>query len=92
MKGQNCGQDEVWNGGYDAYPCQLESYIMLGDGNWVRNTTYCFGVDNECTSPSINIMPKAVIESPGVVKTSYDNPLYLSMEERLILIRLPRYA
>ena len=22
LKGQNCGQDEIWNGGYDAYPCQ----------------------------------------------------------------------
>ena len=25
LKGQNCGQDEVWNGGYDAYPCQKVS-------------------------------------------------------------------
>ena len=29
LKGQNCGQDELWNGGYDAYPCQLESYVQL---------------------------------------------------------------
>ena len=29
LKGQNCGQDELWNGGYDAYPCQLESYVQV---------------------------------------------------------------
>ena len=28
LKGQNCGQDELWNGGYDAYPCQLESFVI----------------------------------------------------------------
>ena len=86
LKGQNCGQDELWNGGYDAYPCQLESYVQLGDdgekGGWVRNTTYCFGQDDTCTSVSINIAPAATIEAPGVVRTTYDNPLYMQMEER----------
>ena len=82
LKGQNCGQDEIWNGGYDSYPCQLESFVPVGNGNWVRNTTYCFGENNECTSQTIQIAPEATLESPGVVKTTYDNPLYLQMEER----------
>lgn len=82
LKGQNCGQDELWNGGYDAYPCQLESFVIGNDGDWVRNTTYCFGQDNQCNSQTINIQPKAFMESPGVVKTTYENPLYMEMEER----------
>ena len=81
LKGQNCGQDEVWNGGYDAYPCQLQSFVKRGD-NWVRNTTYCFGQGDICDTEKINIAPLATLESPGVVKTTYDNPLYLQMEER----------
>ena len=63
LKGQNCGQDEIWNGGYDAYPCQLESFVET-DAGWVRNTTYCFGEDNACTSQTINIAPEAILESP----------------------------
>ena len=83
LKGQNCGQDELWNGGYDAYPCQLESFVIGNDGDWVRNTTYCFGQDNQCNSQTINIQPKAFMESPGVVLTTYeDNPLYMEMVER----------
>ena len=82
LKGQNCGQDELWNGGYDAYPCQLESFFIGNDGDWVRNTTFCFGQDNQCNSQTINIQPKAFMESPGVVKTTYENPLYMEMEER----------
>jgi len=88
LKGQNCGQNELWNGGYDAYPCQLESYVQLGDntGEWVRNTTYCFGQDDTCTSATINIAPTAIIEAPGVVRTTYDNPLYMQMEERWFIV------
>jgi len=86
LKGQNCGQDELWNGGYDAYPCQLESFVIGNDGDWVRNTTYCFGQDNQCNSQTINIQPKAFMESPGVVKTTYENPLYMEMEERWFIV------
>jgi len=87
LKGQNCGQNELWNGGYDAYPCQLESYIQLpGTEDWVRNTTYCFGQDDTCSSATINIKPAATIESPGVVRTTYDNPLYMDMEERWFIV------
>ena len=86
LKGQNCGQDELWNGGYDAYPCQLESFVIGNDGDWVRNTTYCFGQDNQCNSQTINIQPKAFMESPGVVKTTYENPLYMEMEEIMRII------
>ena len=31
LKGQNCGQDEIWNGGYDAYPCQKVFILLLID-------------------------------------------------------------
>ena len=55
---------------------------MPGSGDWVRNTTYCFGEDDTCSSVSINIQPAATLESPGVVRTTYDNPLYMDMEER----------
>ncbi len=56
--------------------------MQLTSGDWVRNTTYCFGQDDACNSPTINIAPLATLESPGVVKTTYDDPLYLQMEER----------
>lgn len=86
LKGQNCGQDELWNGGYDAYPCQLESFVQLENGIWVRNTTYCFGENDACNSPTINIAPVASLESNGVVLTTYENPLYLQMEERSVIM------
>ena len=31
VKGVNCGQDNVWVGGYDWYPCQHQRYVKLGD-------------------------------------------------------------
>merc|ERR1719412_3291358 len=86
LKGQNCGQDETWNGGYDAYPCQLQSFAKLDNAVWVRNTTYCFGPNDKCNSEAINIDPLAILESPGVIKTVYDNPLYLEMEERWFIV------
>ena len=27
VSGVNCGQDDVWTGGYDWYPCQHERYL-----------------------------------------------------------------
>merc|ERR1712168_803617 len=29
VRGVNCGQDEVWTGAYDWYPCQHERYLRL---------------------------------------------------------------
>ena len=84
LKGQNCGQDETWNGAYDAFPCQLQSFVKSENG-WVRNTTFCFGEDNACRSQMINVAPLATVETPGVIKTLYTNPLYLQMEERYVL-------
>jgi len=87
LKGQNCGQDEIWNGGYDAYPCQKATYVQLTDGSWIRNTTFCFGHGDTCTSEQIIVSPPAVIESPGVIYTTYyDLPLYMNMEERYYIV------
>jgi hypothetical protein len=65
---------------------------MEGTGNWVRNTTYCFGQEDTCSSATINIKPAAILESPGVVRTTYDNPLYMDMEERYVCAKEPLMA
>ena len=31
VAGVNCGQDSVWVGGYDWYPCQHQRYVKLGE-------------------------------------------------------------
>ena len=59
------------------------TYVQLTDGSWIRNTTFCFGHGDTCTSEQIIVSPPAVIESPGVIYTTYyDLPLYMNMEER----------
>ena len=58
----------------------------------MRNTTYCFGQDDTCSSATINIKPAAILESPGVVRTTYDNPLYMDMEERYVCVKEPLIA
>ena len=67
--------------------------ILICEGGWVRNTTYCTGKDNVCTSPTINVLPEATLESSGVVKTTYQVKLdtfhhtfvIINMENDLIL-------
>ena len=72
---------------FNYLPLQLKS-----TEDWVRNTTYCFGQDDTCSSATINIKPAATIESPGVVRTTYDNPLYMDMEERYLCVKEPLIA
>ena len=86
LKGQNCGQDSTWNGAYDAYPCQLQNFAQLDDGSWIRNTTFCTGKNNVCTSQYLNAQQTATLESPGTVLTEYKDPLYLSMVERWFIV------
>jgi len=71
LKGQNCGQDEIWRGGYDWYPCQHGRFETVEEGDWINNTTYCNGKDSQCTSEIIVTIPKLSLISPGVVRHNY---------------------
>lgn len=73
LKGQNCGQDDVWRGAYDWYPCQHGRFVKVGttDQDWINNTTYCNGKDSTCTSEIIVTIPKLSLISPGVVRHDY---------------------
>ncbi len=71
LKGQNCGQDDVWRGAYDWYPCQHGRFVKVDDGSWINNTTYCNGKDSQCTSDYIVTIPKLSMVSPGVVRHDY---------------------
>merc|ERR1711963_9083 len=71
LKGQNCGQDELWHGGADGLPCQHGRFEKVDEGNWINNTTFCFGKDSQCTSDTIVTIPKIYLSSPGVVRHDY---------------------
>lgn len=73
VRGVNCGQDEVWSGGYDWYPCQHERYLQLEDDTWVNNTTYCGGTDSACSTDQIVTIPHATLPSPGLIRLDYDD-------------------
>ena len=70
--GQNCGQDDVWRGGFDWYPCQHGRYVKVDENNWINNTTFCGGKDSECRNGKYyDTTPKAYVTSPGVVRNDY---------------------
>ena len=71
LKGQNCGQDETWRGGYDWYPCQHGRFIKLENDDWINNTTYCNGHDSHCESDLIVTLPKISVFKPGVIRHDY---------------------
>ena len=71
LKGQNCGQDEVWYGGADWAPCQHGRFVKADDGNWINNTTFCYGQNSVCTSDLIVTIPQISIVAPGVVRHDY---------------------
>ena len=71
LKGQNCGQDEVWYGGADWAPCQHGRFVKVDDGSWINNTTFCVGSDSTCISDLIVTIPKLSLVAPGVVRHNY---------------------
>ena len=73
VRGVNCGQDNLWSGGYDWYPCQHERYLQLEDDTWINNTTYCGGTDSVCSTDQIVTIPHATIPSPGLIRLDYDD-------------------
>ena len=87
VRGVNCGQDDVWLGGYDWYPCQHERYLRLGEG-WINNTTYCGGTDSSCSTPQIVTIPHATLPSPGLIRLDYDDEPLLPQVERWHIVAL----
>ena len=73
VRGVNCGQDDLWSGGYDWYPCQHERYLQLEDDTWINNTTYCGGTDSACSTDQIVTIPHATLPSPGLIRLDYDD-------------------
>jgi len=90
VRGVNCGQDDVWRGGYDWYPCQHARYIRFGDG-WINNTTYTGGADSVPTTDPIVTIPTAQLAAPGLIRLEYshdDTPL-LPQIERWHIVSYP---
>jgi len=72
LKGRNCGQDDVWMGGFDWYPCQHGRFLKVDEDNWINNTTFCGGNDSKCLNNKYYVtLPKIYFSSPGVVRNDY---------------------
>jgi len=74
VKGQNCGQDEVWSGGYDGYPCQHNRFTepAAGSDKWFSNTTFCTGANSVCKNDRYYVvLPDIYFIHPGVVRNDY---------------------
>ena len=67
LKGQNCGQDDVWRVGYDWYPCLHHYFTQVRNGQWMLNSTFCVGKDSVCKSDIQRTSSPINITSPGVV-------------------------
>jgi len=87
--GVNCGQDDVWIGGYDWYPCQHQRYLSLDQG-WINNTTYCGGNNSTCTTEQIVTTPHATMPNPGLIRLDYDDAPLLPQVERWHIVAWPQ--
>ena len=96
LKGRNCGQDDVWPGGYDWYPCQHARFAKVDEGYWINNTTYCNGKDSTCTSDTIVTIPRLELIAPGVVRHDYpegEAPIVPQVEDwKFVAIPDPDWA
>jgi len=90
VRGVNCGQDNVWSGGYDWYPCQHERYLQLEDDTWINNTTYCGGTDSTCSTDQIVTIPHATLPSPGLIRLDYDDEPLLPQVEKWHIVSKPQ--
>jgi len=90
VRGVNCGQDNLWSGGYDWYPCQHERYLQLEDDTWINNTTYCGGTDSACSTDQIVTIPHATIPSPGLIRLDYDDEPLLPQVEKWHIVSRPQ--
>ena len=46
LKGLNCGQDDIWTGGFDYFPCQYDYFLspkIDSDSQWTDRISYCGG-------------------------------------------------
>ena len=72
--GQNCGQDKLWPGGFDWFPCQHGRFehVLEPQDYWINNTTFCGGSNSTCVGEKYyNTKPTISITSPGVVRNDY---------------------
>jgi len=88
VRGVNCGQDELWRGGYDWYPCQHERYLRFEDG-WINNTTYNGGNNSHPTTEVIVTIPHATLPSPGLIRLEYDDEPLLPQIEKWHIVAYP---
>jgi violaxanthin de-epoxidase len=89
VRGVNCGQDDVWRGGYDWYPCQHERYLRIDDGSWINNTTYVGGTNSNPTTDVLVTIPHATMPSNGLIRLEYDDEPLLPQIERWHIVALP---
>jgi len=89
VRGINCGQDDVWRGGYDWYPCQHERYLRIDDGSWINNTTYSGGTNSNPTTEVLVTIPHATMPSPGLIRLEYDDEPLLPQIERWHIVSKP---
>jgi len=72
LKGQNCGQDDLWKGGFDWFPCQHNRFTKTDNNHWIANVTFCGGSNSTCQNDKYyNVLPDIYITNPGVVRNDY---------------------
>merc|ERR1719348_13625 len=85
--GQSCGQTEdgiEWNGAYDWVPCSHARFYEVENGDWVNNTTFCYGSDSVCDTPIEVTVPIVYWDRPGVLRHDYpqsEAPLVPQIED-----------
>ena len=87
VRGLNCGQDENWTAGFDAFPCQYDEFVKDEDSKqWMDYISYCGGKESKCSTPYIHTVAQAEISRPGILTHKYlDAPLLPQTEEWYIL-------
>ena len=89
LKGLNCGQDDIWYGGFDYYPCQSDEFVISNEEKshvWIDNIAYCGGNNNTCTTPMLHTSANVSIDHPGVMHHEYlDAPLLPQTEDWIVL-------
>jgi len=86
--GLNCGQDDVWRGGFDWCPCQHANYKVFGD-HWINNTTFTGGSNSTPTTEVLVTAPTATLPSPGLIQLDYDDAALLPQVEKWHIVSYP---
>lgn len=87
LKGLNCGQDDVYYGGVDWYPCTRDLFsYQKSKMLWNDELEECGGSNSTCATAYFVSNANVTLKVPGVLHYDFtDVPLLPQVEERRIL-------